>query len=426
MRTRITYLIKDADGENPVEIKNNNLVKLSGLQGEKHIRVVVPHALDGSVVHISWASEVNLEDVFDPPVQKGLHVDALPDTDWSHLLPWLAQCGINIDESQIVQAANWDSYTSLEQPSFACLKQYGIPDGAYALKITSGYANEYLAGVEADDLVIEAWYSRADWFETIEKTGDKTEVGFLTVDKMSTPADKTLYGFVHNVGVDVNRVMFHHIPAFRRVPGQAIGRFDDPHGLHPVFKLEFHTQRNSIPYGCKLFAQLDLPKSLFVDKYQMGDLPRVQPPLENLGVWGETDLEKPVWQATQGSTALFRLDGKGYNETYHIPIHARYEHPSTALHIDHLMADPLIFWACQDDDFSQQHVPGLTFESVFPPDTVYHILGSRPVPYKIPVISPEHREFVYNATSITVIAGTLLIILAILQRLFDQRKIKRE
>ncbi|PRT53122.1 Protein PBN1 [Wickerhamiella sorbophila] len=426
MRTRITYLIDDADGENPVEIKENNLVKLSGLQGEKHIRVVVPHALDGSIVYVSWTSEIHPDGVFDPPVEKGLHVDTLPDTEWSSLLPWLAQCGIDIDESQIVQAANWDSYTSLIKPSFACLKQYGIPDGAYALKITSGYANEYLTGVEANDLVIEAWYSRADWFETIEKTGDKTEVGFLSVDKMSTPADKTLYGFVHNVGVDVNRIMFHQVPSFRRVPGKAVGRFDDPHGLHPVFKLDLHVAKYNIPYGCKLFAQLDLPKSLFIDKYQMGDLPRVQPPLENLGVWGETDLEKPVWQTSKGSTALFRLLGNGYNETYQIPIHSRYEEPSPALHIDHLIGDPLVFWACQDDDFPQQHVPGLSFESIFPQDTVYHILESQPVHYKIPVISPEHRDFVYSATSLTVIAGTFLIIFAILQRLSAQHKLKNE
>lgn len=432
MRTRITYLVDDAEGDVPIEIADDkSRIKLSGVQGAKHVRVIIPGGRPGNseeplLLYLSWTDEIHLATLFDPPVEKGLHIDTFPETNWSSLLPWLAQCGITLDPSEIVHAPNWDSYTSLDQPSFACLKEYGIQSGAYAIKISTGYADTILPGVSEQDLVVEAWYPPGDWFETIENHGARTEVGFLSVDRSSEPNDITLYGFVHNVGQDASRIMFHHVPAYRRVPGRAVASFDEKYGLHPFYNLKLEVSEYDVPYGCQLFAQLDLPKSLFVDKYQMGDLLRSSPPMENIGVWGETDLEKPVWQTSKGSLAFFRLDGAGYNETYRIPLHSRYESPSSALHIDHVIGDPLVFWACQDQDFPKQHVPGLGVEGVFPDDTVLYVLESNKVDYRVPVIDPEPRDFVYRCTSATIIAGTLLIVFVILGQAYRQRKLKRD
>lgn len=193
-----------------------------------------------------------------------------------------------------------------------------------------------------------------------------------------------------------------------------------------------------VPATCGLYGFYILPNFIFVDKYQISDLADAQAGgvKRVVGIWGETDLEIPVWMVDKwGSTMLLELITPSEAELelpvqaaeIEIPMHSRYEVPDwNTTAVIHDMPWPSIFWACNgSDETSMLSGPfdsnSLGHEKYFAPGTSFHYLLpnmtlSTPdnhtelvTKLSIPVVPLESYKYVQPWTVIFILLGCVWI-----------------
>lgn len=139
-------------------------------------------------------------------------------------------------------------------------------------------------------------------------------------------------------------------------------------------KLSLQPPMNNKLFDCELYSYYRLPNQVFLDKNEYADSKdKDDANLKLLGVWGETDLEKPSYKVDKwGSDALFRVNvetrddnyfdiakelklpisGEGKDQDsvdlYEVKLHSRYQsvtntNNSTIASIP----KPDLFWACE-------------------------------------------------------------------------------
>ncbi|KAK3716847.1 protease B nonderepressible form [Vermiconidia calcicola] len=273
------------------------------------------------------------------------------------------------------------------------------------------------------------------------KTGERTEVGTLQVEKATEAEELSLGGFLTVIGEDdhPSKTLFsfpsRHHPLPGLSPATFTASFQQPTGLHPKFEIKLPRQQLRPPSDtCGLHAYWTLPSALFIDRYQLSD------PLflasQNLAALhslsGEQDLEAPDWAIERwGSAALSELaappsspSGSGTDKSdwiITIPTHLRYlAGPQKPTHTSgHASIDvpwPIVFWACEaEEGLGLSNNPfdrvDLGYDGLFGPQTTfYHIPPGSEVnttveEVQVPVLDSEKAEWVQAGTLIAVVAG---------------------
>lgn len=411
VRARISYVCDDAGQaiSKAHSRQKGKVLELDGIQASKHVRL----RLSGSGVFdshdflLTHGTPEALPLPFGPPLEIGTHLHTDLALNWStKLLPWLSSLGL--EPHQPVVCDNFQAWAApLDGPKprwNAWIDSLVEPP----FDLGSADAVSVRSDVNENSTVIEAWFAPKEWHESILPMGVTTEIGIL--ERKPLPSGGFAYsGRYRNIGegsATSQPLLFQEHPAENIViPGSVDVSFAEPYGLHPVLKLQVLGDQPAPE--CRLFAKLDLTPSLFVDRYQLDNL---------VEVWGETDLEAANWSVNRGSVALVWLPGNA--ENYEIPLHFRYQIPTSELEVRQTLIAPNVFWACPSRD-GREHLPNkLKIDSAFPPDTEFWVLQSNEVGFRIPAIDTEHFELAEHTTSVVVIFATMLLILAILRKTF--------
>ncbi|AMD19480.1 HCL671Cp [Eremothecium sinecaudum] len=149
---------------------------------------------------------------------------------------------------------------------------------------------------------------------------------------------------------------------------------EKPVGMHPTIHANMSSVRLSRS-DCRLYAFMNIPVELFVDKFQ-------QPPTL---LFGEHDLELPEYKLESwGSEVLYELNPGQDNE---IKLHSRYIKPDNGGRYRDISFRPFIFEACpseytvSENPFFQR---GLGYESYFTPDTKFRHINNTDLHLTIP------------------------------------------
>ncbi|KAG4301580.1 hypothetical protein PCANB_001767 [Pneumocystis canis] len=156
-----------------------------------------------------------------------------------------------------------------------------------------------------------------------------------------------------------------------------------PAGFHPKVRSKI-TIHESYKHNCSLYILYYLPKSVFVDKYQLENL--VQFSSDNIKkihfIWGETDLEASVWQLKKwGSILLVEIFSNYSNSPFFInfPLHLRYHPPKQDMFYTSYLPYPTAFYSCESiEDTITKHTPFIStwdlFHQYFSKNTTFHFL----------------------------------------------------
>lgn len=209
----------------------------------------------------------------------------------------------------------------------------------------------------------------------------------------------------------------------RRDESVFTSRFLTPTGLHPTLQLSFSSNKPPSAEGeCAPYAFLTLPKTIFADRYQLGD--DLFLASKNLTALRYTtlpvDLEAPAY-ATEawGSSILLELapptseEGQPWN--VEIPLHLRYLKPSVTGQAEAEVPYPAVFWACSsgeetlENPFDRLHIG---YDNLFLRDTAFwHVTpqpegGSRLMNrVTVPVLKLEGIDTIRSGTAIAVSLG---------------------
>lgn len=162
--------------------------------------------------------------------------------------------------------------------------------------------------------------------------------------------------------------------------------FIEPTGLHPNLQLSLSSsQPPKGREGCRLNAHLNLPRSVFPDKYQFRDALYLAD--KNLSalhhVTLPVDLEAPEYtMALWGSSLLVELAPPAPSDeawTAEIPLHLRYLLPTESGYSTTSLPAPEVFWACDAGEESKLTVNpfdrvNLGYEGLFGEQTLFYHL----------------------------------------------------
>lgn len=234
-----------------------------------------------------------------------------------------------------------------------------------------------------------------------EESKERVEVGILNVHpEYTTPSSIWgIAGFTRNLNEEkTEKILYQYTTKHRSVNSQYFVDFVQPVGLHPKHRL--HMKNVKAPrQQCSLFAKYSFSKSLFLDRYQLKDLSEPTPNRPAIGqlydVWGETDLEAPIWAVDGwGSESLVQLftshKQRNGDLVFELPTHSRYEVPqANTTYVHEYQPWPVVFWACMPpsennkeelnaQDALELKIPAavetrnLGYESVFPESTIFY------------------------------------------------------
>lgn len=296
----------------------------------------------------------------------------------------------------------------------------------------------------ATDMIIEIYWSKLETHDLIfdesnKDISDKVEIGMLSVNPTYTQHNVwAMSGLIRSLGSPPEKTFFNYSPKHIQLASSLYhANFKTPIGLHPEYDLQLTNIVAPQPI-CKLYAKFTIPNDLFLDQYQLADLDRsIAGPATGklLGVWGETDLEDPVWSVSGwGSEALIEIytppaSHFKSNFSFALPMHSRYEFPqSNTTVVTRLMEWPVVFWACKDlESRVNNDVVGLSYESLFPEDTLfYHLTPSFTdsflSEFTIPVAPLEVYNNVSHTTVMVIISGFLFLLYKIIVRFLRLHK----
>lgn len=269
------------------------------------------------------------------------------------------------------------------------------------------------------------------------ETDERVEIGILSVHpEYTTPYSIWgMAGFTRNLNeAKSEKLLYQYTTKHRSIDSNYNVDFLRPVGLHPKHRI--HMSNIKAPrQQCSLFAKYSFSKSLFLDRYQLKDLSEPTPNRPAIGqlydVWGETDLEAPIWAVDGwGSEALIQIftSHKERNDdlVFDLPTHSRYEVPQeNASFVHEYQPWPVVFWAClpssepEESDTLESKIPAaietrnIGYESIFPKSTVFYYLSPQvPQEFSSPKLYSEFDIPVapFSAYS-TVQIGTVVVIL---------------
>lgn len=201
----------------------------------------------------------------------------------------------------------------------------------------------------------------------------------------------------------------------------------EPAGLHPKLIVAIEEPIRPPQEECTLNAYYTLPRTLFVDKYQLSSAnPQL---LESLNIQrlrdiqGEVDLEAPAWaNDLWGSSILIEVDTRrheaGEGLKMELPVHTRYQEPRNATSAKTEFALPSVFWACKSEDWAGRsknpfNRVRLGWEHLFPEQTMFYHLSPAEDGWKsldVPVMNVEYAEVVKLGTVGVILAGFLWVL----------------
>ncbi|KAK9452176.1 PIG-X [Limtongia smithiae] len=332
-------------------------------------------------------------------------------------------------------------------------------------------------------VVGEAYWQPREWTETFDagSRDKRIEAGLLAMISDDPDGDRAFGGILAVVGEAQQFVptLFDFEPRHRKLrePAQYASHFRLPYGLHPKHlthitgnltmprtKSKVLTDDANSAVTCGLYGYYTMPSYLFVDQYQISDLtelPSISGVKRVVGIWGETDLEIPVWMVDKwGSTMLLELQppvqqqeedltdvavaegptvsatvGTGFD--IEVPMHSRYEVPAwNTSTVAHDIPWPIFFWACNGSSESEMITGpfdsnGHGHESFFAPGTSFsYLVPDKPysnpldnstsdlvTDLHIPVVPLDTYKYVQPWTVAVILLGAFWIIGKTLQGL---------
>lgn len=199
-------------------------------------------------------------------------------------------------------------------------------------------------------------------------------------------------------------------------------------GLHPSIGLEFdkdqkmeHDKKLTFDEDvlqCKLFCYLNLPRSAFIDKYQLPTY------LELLVTFGNNDLELPEYKIdTWGSEFLFEVKMPELSN-FQVPLHSRYQLRNETSGVSFkLLPEPIVFYGCDvrqaellnKSPFDNKIEIGGNYERFFTNDTVFYHFDSNQelLQLTIPTIKDSFQSS-QILTFICIGCGTIYILYKLL------------
>lgn len=221
------------------------------------------------------------------------------------------------------------------------------------------------------------------------------------------------------------------VPSRHREGAAKFGvRFGQPTGLHPTMQLDIESNKAPAAPDCKPYAYLTLPKTIFIDRYQLADSLFLKS--KNLTALQYTtapvDLEAPAYTTqTWGSSALVELRPPSSDKllpwTAEIPMHLRYLKPAPAGEITVEVPYPVVFWACPSSESLQTGVnpfdrTGLGYDDLFDPTTAFWHLTPYPTAgdrllntITVPVLKSGGMSWIETGTAAAVVAGFMWVLL---------------
>ncbi|KAI1429303.1 PIG-X [Xylaria sp. FL1777] len=262
----------------------------------------------------------------------------------------------------------------------------------------------------------------------------RTEVGILTPDwpPHLEPHELGVTGLLTVLGEDTkpSPVLFA-FPSRHKDTGSAFSsEFIHPLGLHPTLQLRIDSSKPPLQdSSCSPHAYLTLPRTIFADKYQLGD--ELFLSSKNLTalryISQPVDLEAPDYaMKLWGSSMLLELQRPSAQVdapwTAEIPLHLRYLSPAEGGYSSVNVPSPAVFWACNTDEGTKfPNSPfdraNLGYDGLFGPRTLFWHLtpeskGNSGLYHqvRVPVLDLNKITWVSTGTTAVVLMGFAYIV----------------
>lgn len=249
-----------------------------------------------------------------------------------------------------------------------------------------------------------------------------TEVGLFLIDPNSTDNDVILAGSRIIMGAPQDeyfvKTLFHIKPKYRLLPEGTHEVLAN--GLHPKIKTSVSPDipNDEDIIDCKLYYYLQLNKSLFIDKYNLGENFDL---VVNLGT---NDLELPEYKLHEWGNEIL-LEIKDHSKPIELNLHSRYQRPSNTDQTKKTIVfdNPRVFYGCEDvsdrnilsyNPFLNDMTIKNNYEKFFTNKTIFY--ESFPPTNQLSVDIPIPRakfESINAVTASTIVIGIVIIVLQI-------------
>ncbi|KAF2966866.1 hypothetical protein GQX73_g6699 [Xylaria multiplex] len=262
----------------------------------------------------------------------------------------------------------------------------------------------------------------------------RTEVGILTPDSPPhlEPHELGVTGLLTVLGDDTkpSPVLFSFPSRHKDAGSTFSAAYLSPLGLHPTLQLRINFREPPLQdSSCSLHAYLTLPRTIFADKYQLGD--ELFLSSKNLTalryISQPVDLEAPDYaMKLWGSSVLLELRPPNIQEdspwTAEIPLHLRYLSPAEGGYSSINVPWPAVFWACNTEEgtkfvSSPFDRANLGYDGLFGPRTLFwHVTpelegrGDFNHQIRVPVLDLKKTQWVSTGTAAVVLVGFAYII----------------
>lgn len=218
---------------------------------------------------------------------------------------------------------------------------------------------------------------------------------------------------------NMHKTLFHIDPRYRKL--EATSELIS-NGLHPKVKFGVAEYPKNDDLGeCKLYYYQNLPNSVFIDKYNLG---------ENLKLvvnFGSQDLELPSYKVNEWGNEILLEVTDLKPKTYELNLHSRYQMPNSTIE-PIALEGPTILYGCEDSNekstallnpFINEFGIGGGYTSFFTDDTKFYQAIMPPMEVKIP--SPQLPfEYINSITQTVLLLGIVMIVMPLLK--FPKRK----
>ncbi|RYP79181.1 hypothetical protein DL771_000159 [Monosporascus sp. 5C6A] len=412
-------------------------------------------------LHIRWVSPYAYESVgpWSSRLPPGLHVFYTPGhgerTGSELLCPLIRNTFGVLDCSTLLE-----SFTRLPDDRFSHSTAYQYYHPLHSLADFALYANQYaclsgdsdctrqverLASATSLDFSYDAtshivkvtalWPHAHQPLSISSHPDHRVEVGILTHDESPYIESHELgvTGLLTVLGEDTkpSPVLFSFPSRHKDAGSSFSASLLSPTGLHPTLQLRVSSSRPPVEDSyCSIHAYLTLPRTIFADKYQLGDdLFLSSKNLTALRYISQpVDLEAPDYvMKLWGSSVLLELQppDSGPEDddgpwTAEIPLHLRYMSPAPGGYRTADVPYPTVFWACAAGEGARfasnpfERV-NLGYDGLFGPHTLFWHVSPEPEPdagnrrlvnsVKVPVLDLERATWVRSGTAAVVLLG---------------------
>ncbi|KAI0440492.1 PIG-X [Xylaria telfairii] len=262
----------------------------------------------------------------------------------------------------------------------------------------------------------------------------RTEVGILMPDSPPhlDPHELGVTGLLTVLGEDTkpSPVLFSFPSRHMDAGATFSSSFLQPLGLHPTLQLKIDSSNPPLSdASCSLHAYLTLPRTIFADKYQLGDdLFLSSKNLTALRYISQpVDLEAPDYaMKLWGSTVLVEIQPPSSQAdspwTAEIPLHLRYLSPAEGGYSPINVPWPAVFWACNAEEGTKfPNSPfdraNLGYDDLFGPRTLFWHVNPKPEgqsslnhQIQVPVLDTNKSQWVSTGTAAVVLLGFAYVV----------------